>query len=606
MLRNYSIGTRIIAIIVILLFTIAALVGTIVLTAERVKDSGIADAQSVMLEGEKAKLKLGTHTIATALGKALEGVKEPETQAAIISNYINKIRFEADSSGYYFVYKGTVVFVHPVQPGLEGKDLGQTKDDNGVYYVSELHKAAKAGGGFVSFIFGKPQKGGSTVNTPKLAYVEMIPGTDLWISTGIYIDNIDVYKADMEQRMSDELFNRVIIIISCVLALFLFLLLPLCVLTVRSISRPLRETTTAAEEIASGNLKVSLPADGKDEVSALQNALLRMALNLQSGFAEVQKKESEALAQAEEAQKAASTANEAMRKADAANEGMMQAAMRLETAANEMEASANSISGSTAGVKQGAASQNDRIKEILIAMQQLSDSVLEVARSAGMAADKSEESRQKVEEGVLLAQESGKAMDALRALTDELTGNIQKLGEQSNTIGQIMNVINDIADQTNLLALNAAIEAARAGEYGRGFAVVADEVRKLAEKTVQATQQVHASIKNIRDSMQVSAEGVERTTKTVHGTVELGHNAQDVLKDIVELMQGMNEQIHGIAGLCREQATAGEQVSSAVDSLRTLSASVSEAMKEGAEISHALAPEAKELGLLVDELTASR
>lgn len=175
MLNNFSIGLRITALIGIMVIAIMALLATAVFTANNVKNSGISDAQKVMLDGEKAKIKLGTHTLAQALGKALNGISDPVEQAAIISNYINDIRFEADKSGYYFVYHGTVAFVHPVQPQLVGKDLDQTHDANGVYYVSELHKAAQKGGGFVQFIFGKPQVDGSVANTPKLGYVEMIP-----------------------------------------------------------------------------------------------------------------------------------------------------------------------------------------------------------------------------------------------------------------------------------------------------------------------------------------------------------------------------------------------------------------------------------------------
>ncbi|MDR1659600.1 MAG: cache domain-containing protein, partial [Desulfovibrio sp.] len=389
MLRKYSIGTRITAIISILLLCIAALIVTIIFTAESVQDSGLADAERVMLEGEKNKLQLGTHTIAVALGKALAGVEDPARQAEIIGNYINEIRFETDKSGYYFVYRGTVVFVHPVQPKLVGKDLGQTKDAGGVYYVSDLNKAARKGGGFVSFIFGKPQPGGSVSNAPKLAYVEMIPGTDLWISTGIYIDNIDAYKADMTKRMSGKLFSRMLIVVGSVLGLVLFILLPLCFFTVRSISRPLKNTTDAAQEIAGGNLKVVLAVDGADEVTALQKSLLDMARNLHNGFAEIQAKEAEALAQAESAQKAAQEAKQAMVKADEATSNMMQAASHLENAAHEMKSAVAAISGSTLNIREGAAVQGRRINDILLAMEQLNSSVLEIARSTGMAANKS-------------------------------------------------------------------------------------------------------------------------------------------------------------------------------------------------------------------------
>ncbi|MDL2210913.1 methyl-accepting chemotaxis protein, partial [Desulfovibrio sp. OttesenSCG-928-O18] len=135
-----------------------------------------------------------------------------------------------------------------------------------------------------------------------------------------------------------------------------------------------------------------------------------------------------------------------------------------------------------------------------------------------------------------------------------------------------------------------------------GFAVVADEVRKLAEKTMEATKQVDEAVGGIRSSMRVSAEGVSRTSETVLATVELGVNAQNSLADIVTLVQGMNEQIHDIARLCSEQAETSNGVAGTVDRLRQSSILVTEAMDEGAAITRALEPEARELGLLVEQL----
>ncbi|SBW06404.1 Methyl-accepting chemotaxis sensory transducer [uncultured delta proteobacterium] len=601
MLRNFSIGMRITGIISILILAIAGLVGTIILTAESVKDRGITDAQDVMLEGERAKIKLGTHTIAKSLGKSLEGVTDPDQQAAIIGKHINDIRFEADESGYYFVYRGTTVFVHPIQPKLVGKDLGNTKDAGGVYYVSELNKAAQRGGGFVSFIFGKPQPGGGVANAPKLAYAEMIPGTDLWISTGIYIDNIEAYKADMEKRMSNALFSRMLIVIGCVLVLVLCILLPLCIFTLRSISRPLRATTQAAEQIASGNLDVHLEADGKDEVTLLQQSLLRMAQNLRESFAATRNKEAEALAKAEEAQKAVRQAQEASRKADAANAEIMQAAARLETTAHETESFARNISRSTAGVRKGTSTQDGRIHEILTAMEQLSASVLEVSRSASSASRQTEESRIKVESGAALAKQSGSAMNELRGLTDTLTRNINKLGEQSETIGKVINVINDIADQTNLLALNAAIEAARAGEAGRGFAVVADEVRKLAEKTMQATKEVGESILAVQNLAKTNISSMDAAMTSMSRVSELSEETVAALAEVQGTVKEAAAQVQSIAAAVEEQSASSSEVAALVGEVSNIASANTALVAEADEELHGLVRKAGELlGLVAD------
>jgi len=570
MLRQFSIKARIMAIISIFTLGIAVLLVVIMGIGSLVEKYGIDGAIELMVEGERNKLKLATNSVAHILGKRLEGVTDDKERAEAIAAYINTFRFEEDKSGYFFVYRGTTVFVHPVQPALVGKDLGNTKDVNGVFYVRELSEAAKKGGGFVSFVFGKPQPNGTVADAPKLAYVEMIPGTDLWVSTGIYIDNVDRHKAALKKEMDSELARVMYMVYGGIAVVGLLILLPLCVLIVRSLTGPLRETTMAAERIAAGDLDIVLSSSGKDEISMLQRSLAGMVRNLRSSLANVQTKEAEALAQAQAAGQAAQAAEDALKKADEATREMAEVAAQVENVAQEVQAGAGNISEATDSVHTGAETQKGHISEIMEAMASLSASASEIAASAANAADKSEEAKQEVESGTRIAEQTGGAMQQLRDVAGELKENTATLGKQSEGIGHIMSVINDIADQTNLLALNAAIEAARAGDAGRGFAVVADEVRKLAEKTMVATKEVHSSIKAIQDLVQLNSSGMDNAVEAIGNVSRLSSETADSLKNVLELVGEGAHQMGLIARAVDGQSSSSTAVTELVNNVNAV------------------------------------
>lgn len=565
-----SIKSRIIAILFLLMLSIIVMVAVTMVTANKIKNIGLHNTETVMLQGIKEKLQLGTNTIALSLGSSLEHVKEPERQQEIIKSAINNTWFEDDRSGYYFVYNQTTIFVHPALPQRVGEDLAQAKDDNGVYYVRELWEQAKQGGGFVEYIFPKPQTDGTSKLAPKIAYVEMIPGTELWISTGVYVDNVEQEKAAQEAFVSKQL-NFILMVTLIIIAVaVLLVLLPSSVLITRSIIMPLTEATQAAQKIAAGDLDVSVVPGGKDEITVLQRSLAQMIANLRKSFAETQAKEAEATQQAQVATQAAQEAQEAMQQATKATEEMSHVAMQLEAAASDMQVVTNQIASSTAGLRSGADHQQIRFNEITTAMEQLSDSVLEIARGASMAAEKSDASRQRVEEGANMARQTGNAMTSLSDLTKTLHGNMNELGQQSTSIGRIMGVINDIADQTNLLALNAAIEAARAGEAGRGFAVVADEVRKLAENTMNATSEVHTSVTSMQRLAEQNIDGMDNAIAAITDVTALSHETLAVLNEAQNGVQEASAEVQAIAAAVEEQSSASSEAVQHIADVNTI------------------------------------
>ena len=179
---------------------------------------------------------------------------------------------------------------------------------------------------------------------------------------------------------------------------------------------------------------------------------------------------------------------------------------------------------------------------------------------------------------------------------------MSSLGTQAEGIGQIMNVISDIADQTNLLALNAAIEAARAGDAGRGFAVVADEVRKLAEKTMTATKEVGQAIQGIQEGTRKNIDNVERSGKTIIEVTQLATLSGNALRQIVSLADTTTDQVRSIATASEEQSSASEEINRSLEDVNRVSLETSDTMRHSALAVGDLANQAQALKHLIGRM----
>ena len=227
--------------------------------------------------------------------------------------------------------------------------------------------------------------------------------------------------------------------------------------------------------------------------------------------------------------------------------------------------------------------------------------VLEVAKNASHASEASEEARQNALKGKKIVVSAVDSINRVQKQALAMKGNLDKLGSQADGIGQIMNVISDIADQTNLLALNAAIEAARAGEAGKGFAVVADEVRKLAEKTMQATKEVGLAVKSIQEGTSSNIKDMDSTVQVVTQTTELANQAGQAWNEIVTASEEMSEQITSIATASEEQSAASEEISRSVEDINRVTMETAQGMQQTQEATSELASLAAQLGDIVQD-----
>ncbi len=599
-MRNITIRARIILLIAISIVFSSLVGGAFLYQMLQIKAFAIEQTQDEMLAGQKERLQLSVHALALALGEGIKGLpKDKAIWADYVRGQVKDTIYEADKSGYFFVYEGTVNVAFPVKPESQGKDLGELKDKNGVFLIRELEAAAKKGGGFVNYVFPKPGKG----DQPKLSYSEMIPGTSYWIGTGVYIDNIDEKKAAISAEIGNMVKRASLIIGGVVAGLFLLLVLPLSVMIFKSIIQPLNAAAKAADDVAGGDLNVTLAVTGRDETSHLEKALNTMVATLRTNMEQIGAKTREAEDKARAAEEATRAAEDARAQAlRARSEGLLAAAQKLETVVERLSSASEEISGQAQNIDRATITQKERITETATAMEEMNATVLEVAKNATQAAEGADTAKSRATTGNQVVGRSIKSMDELLLLANRLKENMDALGKRAQDISQVMNVINDIADQTNLLALNAAIEAARAGDAGRGFAVVADEVRKLAEKTMTATKEVGETIRGIQDVSQQNIQGMDEAGRAIAESTDLVRQSGQALDEIVRMSEATALQVSSIATAAEEQSAASEEINQAVEQINAIATENAHSMQETTIAIRELAEQAEQLRNLVADL----
>ena len=228
--------------------------------------------------------------------------------------------------------------------------------------------------------------------------------------------------------------------------------------------------------------------------------------------------------------------------------------------AEEVAGSSRALAELSSGLHDGAERQAGDTAQIRDSLGELEATIQQVAGDASQAAGASRSAGQAVEQGQRVI---GLSLTGLHALVGEVQQNaqmIEKLAEESATIGGVLTVIRAIADQTNLLALNAAIEAARAGEAGRGFAVVADEVRSLAQRTAGATAEIQSLIAGLQTAAHQSVQGMRTQVEHAEATAQQAQAADGALDEIVGAIQTISDTAVRIADVTAQQSGAVSEI----------------------------------------------
>jgi len=253
-----------------------------------------------------------------------------------------------------------------------------------------------------------------------------------------------------------------------------------------------------------------------------------------------------------------------------------QSALQLDSAARQTQ---------SLGVQLGKASavQTKQIASASESVAAMAASTEEVSGNAERAADVARHSVDVAHKGGEAVRRTIDGMNTIRETIQETSKRIKRLGESSQEIGNIVELISDIAEQTNILALNASIQASMAGEAGRGFAVVADEVQRLAERAATATKQIDVLVRTIQTDTNEAVVSMERSTTDVVGGALLAENAGAALEEIEQVSNQIASLVQNISGSSRSQSAAAQNIARNTQVLREVSVQTAESTNATAQ-----------------------
>jgi methyl-accepting chemotaxis protein len=399
---------------------------------------------------------------------------------------------------------------------------------NGVLPILELLQAEK---------FEQVQKLRKDIMNP--GYAKASEGIDALIQL-----QVEGAKNEFERVENTTRVIRITAIASIIIGLTLSIALGLII--TRSVNYGVRELAKTASKLANGELSARVDWNSTDELGDVGRAFNRMAIEFSSLISQVR-----------------------------------QSADQVASAAAIQAGTAEKVSAISDNQTQQAAIAASSIENLNLAVKEIAQKTVDVLSSANDASTMADEGQQVVNKAVL-------GIQLVAVTVSESAQLMVSLGQRSDQIGQIINVIKDIAEQTNLLALNAAIEAARAGEQGRGFAVVADEVRKLAERTALATSEISKMISAIQSETVNAVATMEKGSSEVSDGVALANQAGKSLQNINNSVKRVVDMIEQISESTRSQSETTNEITQRVEHIAEMAQENTVSVNETTHASHDL------------------
>ncbi|PKH09041.1 methyl-accepting chemotaxis protein [Moritella sp. Urea-trap-13] len=521
-------------------------------------ENTIKDHHDLLLSERQKQLSDAVNIARKVVKSELDNEQNKMKALDNIRAMLKTVRFSENNSGYFFIYDNEGYnIVHSTSESEQGKNRLALQDPNGVKIIQELIKAGQSGGDFFNYVYAKP---GSASPQPKLSYAAPVEGTNWFIGTGVYIDDIErattAYSDSAWRQMRVQI--QSVITSSAILALLTIVIM---LWVARRVSQPINVMVDTLRDIADGegDLTRRLDITGKDEIAQLGEAFNRFVSKLHSIITDVS------------------------------------------SATHQISNAASSLNLQTQQTAEQLTIHNNETDQIVTAVTEMSATANDVAQNVTQVADATHAATQ---DSQIAQDKVATSTGAITALVDEVEqagSHMTSLHEQSQKIDGVLQVIGSIAEQTNLLALNAAIEAARAGEQGRGFAVVADEVRSLASRTQDSTLEIKEMLDGLHQLVAQAVAAMNTSQDTSIRAAQSSAEISDSLSAVTNAVDAINDMTNQIATAATEQSSVTEEINRNMVTIRDVVTNLLESSHESAQVSEDLSAAGCQLESLLSQ-----